>query len=118
MTPRVLIVEDEAVIAMALELFLEELACEVVGVAGNVQQALELAATGDFDLAFLDVNLNGQKAHVLPGVLERRKKPFAFVTGYGAHGVLAAHAAAPVVTKPFSKAMLASCLEQLKSRLP
>lgn len=115
--PRALIVEDEAVIAMALELFLEELGCDVAGVAGNVQQALELATTGDFDLAFLDVNLNGQKAHVLPGVLERRGKPFAFVTGYGIHGVMAAHAAAPVVTKPFSKAALGSCLERLKARI-
>ncbi|WP_442755571.1 response regulator [Methylocystis sp. JAN1] len=115
--PRALIVEDEAVIAMALEMFLEELGCRVVGVAGNVQEALEMATTGDFDLAFLDVNLNGQKAYVLPGVLERRNKPFAFVTGYGAQGVLAAHAAAPVVTKPFSKAALALCLDALKARL-
>ena len=117
MTPRALIVEDEAVIAMALELFLEELDCAVFAVAGNVQQALELATKGDFDFAFLDVNLNGQKAHVLPGVLERRGKPFAFVTGYGAQGVLAAHAYAPVVTKPFSKTTIASCLEELKARL-
>jgi CheY-like chemotaxis protein len=115
--PRVLIVEDEAVIAMALELLLEELGCSIVGIAGNVQQALEMATKGDFDLAFLDVNLNGQKAHVLPGVLERRNKPFAFVTGYGAQGVLAAHAAAPLVTKPFSKATLSLCLDELKARL-
>ena len=76
-TPRVLIVEDEAVIAMALEMFLEELGAQVVATAGNVQEALQKATSEDFDIAFLDVNLNGQKAHVLPGVLERRHKPFA-----------------------------------------
>jgi len=116
--PRVLIVEDEAVIAMALEMFLEELGAHVVAVAGNIQDALQKATSEDFDLAFLDVNLNGQKAHVLPGVLERRGKPFAFVTGYGEQGVLAAHADAPVVAKPFSRAALSVALENLKSRLP
>lgn len=116
--PRVLIVEDEAVIAMALEMFLEELGAKVVGVAGNIQDALQKATSEDFDLAFLDINLNGQKAHVLPGVLERRRKPFAFVTGYGEQGVLEAHADAPVVAKPFSRGTISTALEQLKGRLP
>lgn len=117
-TPRVLIVEDEAVIAMALEMFLEELGAQVVATAGNVQEALQKATSEDFDIAFLDVNLNGQKAHVLPGVLERRHKPFAFVTGYGEQGVLEAHADAPVVAKPFSRDAVSTALEKLKSRLP
>ena len=116
--PRVLIVEDEAVIAMALEMFLEELGAHVVATAGNVQEALQKATSEDFDIAFLDVNLNGQKAHVLPGVLERRRKPFAFVTGYGEQGVLEAHADAPVVAKPFSRDAVSTALEKLKSRLP
>jgi len=114
----VLIVEDEAVIAMALEMFLEELGAQVVATAGNVQEALQKATSEDFDIAFLDVNLNGQKAHVLPGVLERRHKPFAFVTGYGEQGVLEAHADAPVVAKPFSRDAVSTALEKLKSRLP
>lgn len=114
--PRVLIVEDEAVIAMALEMFLEELGARVVATAGNIQDALNKATTEEFDLAFLDINLNGQKAHVLPGVLERRHKPFAFVTGYGEQGVLEAHADAPVVTKPFSRASISAALDKLKSR--
>ncbi|MBM3562550.1 MAG: response regulator [Alphaproteobacteria bacterium] len=116
--PRVLIVEDEAVIAMALEMFLEELGAQVVATAGNVQDALQKATSEDFDLAFLDINLNGQKAHVLPGVLERRRKPFAFVTGYGEQGVLGAHSDAPVVAKPFSRGTISTALEELKSRLP
>ncbi|MGJ0505011.1 MAG: response regulator [Methylocystis sp.] len=115
--PRILIVEDEAVIAMALEMFLEELGARVVATAGNIQDALNKATTEEFDLAFLDINLNGQKAHVLPGVLERRHKPFAFVTGYGEQGVLDAHADAPVVTKPFSRASISAALDKLKSRL-
>jgi len=117
-TPRVLIVEDEAVIAMALEMFLEELGAQVVATAGNVQDALQKATSEDFVIAFLDVNVNGQKAHVLPGVLERRHKPFAFVTGYGEQGVLEAHADAPVVAKPFSRDAVSTALEKLKSRLP
>ncbi len=116
--PRILIVEDEAVIAMALEMFLEELGAQVVATAGNIQDALHKATSEDFDIAFLDINLNGQKAHVLPGVLVRRHKPFAFVTGYGEQGVLEAHADAPVVAKPFSRAAISTALETLKSRLP
>jgi len=109
--PRILIVEDETTVAMLLEAYLEELGCTVVAIATNVQQAIRLATEEVFDLAFLDVNLNGQRAHALPGVLNRRGKPFAFVTGYGQQGVLSAYADAPLISKPFSKDMISDVLE-------
>ncbi len=114
--PQALIVEDEAIIAMMLQMFLEELGCVVQDTASNVQDALRAASEGHFECAFLDVNLNGQKAHAIPGVLQRRKIPFAFVTGYGAQGVLATYADAPIVTKPFSKKAIADTLAKLTTR--
>jgi CheY-like chemotaxis protein len=82
-----------------------------------VQEALQKATSEDFDIAFLDINLHGQKAHVLPGVLERRHKPFAFVTGYGEQGVLEAHADAPVVAS-FQSGRCFDGVEKLKSCSP
>lgn len=111
---RILIVEDEAVIAMMLEMILEELDCEIVQIAGNVQDALTAAQDAHFDYAFIDINLNGQKAHVLPNLLTHRQKRFAFVTGYGEPGVLAAYASAPIVSKPFSKTTIAAALDTLR----
>ncbi len=116
--PQALIVEDEAIIAMMLQMFLEELGCAVQETASNVQDALRAASEGNFDFAFLDVNLNGQKAHAIPGVLQRRKIPFAFVTGYGAQGVLAPYAEAPIVTKPFAKKTISDALARLMAHAP
>lgn len=116
--PRIVVVEDEAVIAMMLEMFLQELGCDVVEIAGNVQQAVQIVQDSDFDYAFLDINLNGQKAHVLPSLLTTRRKAFAFVTGYGEHGVLPAYAHAPIVSKPFNKAAISNALSLLREAAP
>lgn len=112
--PRVIIVEDESVIAFMLEMILQDLGCEVVAIAGNVQQAIDVVQQSEFDYAFLDINLNGQKAHVLPSLLTTRQKAFAFVTGYGAQGVLPAYTGAPVVAKPFNKAAVSRALSNLQ----
>lgn len=111
---RVLVVEDEAMIAMLLETYLEGMDCDVVAVAGNVQEAVRMATQLQFDFALLDINLNGQKAHALPGILLRLKKPFAFVTGYGEQGILDAYATAPVVKKPFDESSILLAVKSLK----
>lgn len=114
---RVLIVEDEALIAMMVEDAVEAAGHEVAGVVANITEALTAAATGDFDVALLDMNLNGQKGHPLPVALQARGKPFAFVTGYGHVGILAQFADAPVVTKPFRFEDIARVLEVLRERI-
>lgn len=115
---RALIVEDEFLIAMMLQMFLEELGYFVEDVVSNLQDAVSTASVRNFDVAFLDVNLNGEKALALPKVLQERDIPFAFVTGYGAHDFLAEFGEVPIVTKPFNKAAIADILETLKSRTP
>lgn len=113
---RVLIVEDEALIAMMVEDAVEANGDVVVASACNIQEALQCAATVDFDVALLDLNLGGQKAHAVPAMVAARHKPFAFVTGYGDAGVLAAHAHAPVITKPFKFADISAALATLEGR--
>jgi CheY-like chemotaxis protein len=113
---RVLLVEDEAMIAMLMEDMLDELECEVVATVGQLDQAIAAAGAGAFDVAFLDVNLCGVPVYPVAEVLRGRGIPFAFVTGYGSAGADPAHAAAPVLQKPFQARDLAAVLLRLQSQ--
>lgn len=114
---RVLIVEDEIPAAMLVEDAVESGGHTIAELATNISSAIAAASTGQFDIALLDVNLNGQKAHALPVILQRRGKPFAFVTGYGEAGVLSEFADAPVVHKPFAADEILSTIEVLGRRI-
>ncbi|MDT7933867.1 MAG: response regulator [Sphingomonadaceae bacterium] len=114
---RVLVVEDEALVAMLVEDAVREAGCTVALTASNIQDAVAAAATDGFDVALLDMNLNGQKAHALPVLLKARGKPFAFVTGYGESGVLDEFRAVPIVTKPFRVDDIVGALEALRRGL-
>ena len=83
---RVLLVEDEAMIAMLIEDMLVELGCDVVATAAKLDDAVSLAQSGSFDLAFLDLNLRGVASYPVAQALRERGIPFAFVTGYGTAG--------------------------------
>lgn len=111
---RVLLIEDEALVAMLLERMLVRLGCEVSATVGQVDEAIEAAKAGDFDLALVDVNLRGVMAWPVADVLEARGIPFAFVTGYGAIVSAPAHFNVPVLQKPFRS----QDLEALLRRLP
>ena len=112
---RVLLVEDEAIIAMLMEDMLADFGCDVVATEGNLDAAVAAARTGAFDLAFLDVNLHGVPVYPVADVLRARKIPFAFVTGYGTTGIGTAHAEAPILQKPFQFRDLAAILLRLRS---
>jgi CheY-like chemotaxis protein len=113
---RVLVVEDEALIAMFIEDIVEQSGHVVAARASNIGEALRLAGTADFDVALLDLNLGGQRAHAVPVVLAARGKPFAFVTGYGEAGVLTSFDA-PLVGKPFEPAHIEAVLRLLGERV-
>ncbi|TDK39085.1 response regulator [Rhizobium deserti] len=98
---RILVVEDEMTIALLIEDMLSELGHEVVDLAMRLPQAVELAQRADFDLAILDVNLDGRKSFPVADILLERGIPFAFATGYGAAGIEPAYTGRPVLTKPF-----------------
>jgi CheY-like chemotaxis protein len=98
---RILVVEDELLIRMLLEDMLTELGHTVTAEAVRIDDALTAARTAEFDLAILDVNLNGQTTGPVADVLAERGTPFMFSTGYGTHGLPEAHRGRPTLKKPF-----------------
>lgn len=98
---RVLLVEDEALIAMMAEDMLESMGCAAVTVASSVSEALAALEGGSFDVAMLDVNLNGERSMVVADRVRELGTPYLFTTGYGADGVDPEHAAATVLAKPY-----------------
>jgi CheY-like chemotaxis protein len=99
---RVLIVEDEAFVAMLIEDMLTELGFDIAGVASRVSAALPLVSTLNFDLAILDVNLAGEVSFPVADAIAGKGVPYMFATGYGRKAIIAAHAHRPVISKPFS----------------
>ncbi|WIW44467.2 response regulator [Bradyrhizobium sp. 62B] len=93
-----------------IEDMLEELGLKVVASAAHVKKACDLAATGSFDLALLDVNLAGEFVFPAARVLRDRGIPFLFSTGYGAPPLEDEFKDAPAIGKPFS-------VDQLKEKL-
>jgi CheY-like chemotaxis protein len=100
---RVLVVEDEAMVAMLVEDMLTELGHSVVGPAMRLDQALPLAREAEFDFAILDVNLGGQLSFPVAEVLRARGIPFIFATGYGRNGVEEAYRDTITLMKPFER---------------
>ncbi|MFC7398923.1 response regulator [Chelatococcus sp. GCM10030263] len=99
---RVLLVEDEAAVALLLEDMLEELGCEVAASVARLSKGFDAVEKGQFHLAVLDVNVNGEQVFPLARLLSERGIPFVFSTGYGAAALPADLANRPVVPKPFS----------------
>lgn len=107
---RVLVVEDEALVSMLVEEYLDDLGCEVVAVASRLDDALEKARTLVLDAAVLDVNLAGRLSYSVAEVLHARGLLTVFATGYGAAGLPATFSDAPILTKPFRQEQLAEAL--------
>ena len=101
---RVLIVEDETLVAMLLEDMLDDAGHTVAHCASTLPQALDFIAdqTDAFDFAILDVNLGGQAIFPVAEALRDRRKAFAFATGYGPAGLPDAWRDRPTLSKPFS----------------
>ena len=98
---RVLVVEDESMIRLLLEDMLDELGYHVAAEAVRVDEALAAVRDTVFDLAILDVNLNGETIAPVADLLAARGIPFVFSTGYGEHGLPPAHRGRPTLKKPF-----------------
>lgn len=100
---RVLVVEDETLVAMLLEDMLGDLGCEVAATASRVAQAVEIArdAAQAFDVAILDVNVAGEPISPVAQVLSERGVPLVFATGYGESGVPEPFRGRPTLQKPF-----------------
>lgn len=112
---RILVIEDEAMVAMLIEDMLEDMGHDVGAVASRMQDALDIAQTGTFDLAILDVNLDGQPSYPIADILKGRGVPFVFATGYGAKGLKPEYTGTPTLAKPFGRADLQMLLSQVQA---
>ena len=111
---RILIVEDEVVVAMLIEDMVGELGYAVGGVASRVSDAISLVERDSFDFAILDVHLNGKEVFPLADILLKRGIPFMFATAFGARGIPNAYLQYPVLQKPFSSLELKRALLRLQ----
>lgn len=109
---RLLVVEDETMVALMLEDMLDDLGCVVVDVAGTLSRGLTLAANESLSLdgAVLDVNLGGEKVYPIAECLATRGVPFFFCTGYGAEGLPTDFAHVPILAKPYRQEELEGML--------
>jgi CheY-like chemotaxis protein len=110
---RILVVEDEALVAMLVEDALLDAGFGLIGPARTVAQALDLLATERPDAAVLDLNLGGENSLSVADQLADRGIPFVVATGYGAAGLPARHGQVPVLPKPYDPADLTAALERL-----
>ncbi|MGL9617450.1 response regulator [Bradyrhizobium sp. U531] len=112
---RVFVVEDEALVMMLLEDSLLDAGCEVAGMASRVDEALEKAAALAYDVAVLDVNLNGRQTFEVARCIAERGIPYVFATGYGPASLLADFRHVPILQKPFQQQDLETALRQALS---
>ena len=115
---RLLIVEDEPLVAMDNAAELEDAGAIVVGTAGNVKDALRLVEASALDGALLDANLNGESVDHIAAALAHRGVPFIFVSGYGRESLPRAFASTPVLGKPFSLDQLVKAVADMFERAP
>jgi CheY-like chemotaxis protein len=103
---RVLVVEDEAIIAMYVEDVISTFGYSGAGVVTNVDEALAFIETHAIDAAVLDINLKGNLVFPFADALLCRGIPFVFASSYGEGGIPARYRVGPVVQKPFAPSEL------------
>jgi CheY-like chemotaxis protein len=107
----VLLVEDEALIRMMIAGMIEELGHTVMAEAGNIAHALKLAETADFEIAILDINLGGDRIEPVAEIIDGRRLPFVFASGYGRAGLPEKFRDRPVLQKPFLTERLGEAIQ-------
>ena len=108
---RVLVVEDESLVAMLLETILDDMGCAVVGPESNIDDGLISATTEpSLDAALLDVNVAGREVFPVAEALKARGVPFVFSTGYGEAGLPEHWRGNPTIQKPFTEGAIREAL--------
>jgi CheY-like chemotaxis protein len=113
---RILIVEDEFLVALVLEDDLRSAGHTVLGPFSNLPSALEGARRETFDVAVLDINLGGTVVYPLADDLTRRGVPFLFLTGYGPADIPVRFAQTPRVAKPYESSSLLTAIRRVAAR--
>jgi DNA-binding NarL/FixJ family response regulator len=110
---RVLVVDDDSLLALDLEIFLQDQGCVVVGPAPTADAALALIAAELPDLAILDIDLNGDTSALIADALAVRGVDFLFISGHSRSMLPAAHSKRQLLAKPWSEAGLRDALGKL-----
>ena len=105
---RVLLVEDEMLVAMMMKDMLTDLGFSVIGPYSRIAEALPVARANDLEAAVLDINLNGELVYPVAAALVERGVPIVFVTGYGAESIDRQFSQIPVLQKPIERKVLES----------
>ncbi|MCC4602611.1 response regulator [Xanthomonas campestris pv. badrii] len=116
MSMRVLLVEDESLVAMLLEDCLVELGYDIAATVGDVDAALAVVQQGNLDLAVLDVNLGGTLSFPIAEALDARGVPYLFVTGYAQSGIPEKFRHRHGLQKPFQFRDLQNALSALERK--
>jgi DNA-binding response OmpR family regulator len=115
MEAKVLIVEDEPIVAFEIENILQEAGFEIVGCVGSLNKALATLKDTDCDIAVLDANLRGDSAAPMAMALRERGRPFLFVSGFERANLPAAFLDEPLLSKPFEPGELIAAVTRLLS---
>jgi CheY-like chemotaxis protein len=113
---RILVVEDEIFVAMALADLLTDSGCIAAGPVSSVKQGMRLIEREAIDGAILDINLRGEMVFPLADALAERSIPFVYVTGYGKL-LRARNHGRPVLQKPYSNQQLLKIIGEWQPRL-
>ncbi len=114
---KVLVVEDESLVALDIENMLEDMGYKVVASVPRLVRALEVASRLDFDLAVLDINLAGEVVYPLAFHLAERGTPFLFSTGYSTADLPPELRDRPILKKPVAPASLKRAVAMARSGL-
>ena len=108
---RVLVIEDESLVAMLLETILDDMGCSVIGPESNIDDGLRSAmGEASLDAALLDVNVAGREVFPVAEALRARGVPFVFSTGYGEAGLPEHWRGHPTIQKPFTEIAIRDAL--------
>jgi DNA-binding NarL/FixJ family response regulator len=112
--PRILLVEDNFLVAVSIKRMLEQCGCEVLGPIPTLEQGLSAAADEHLDGAVLDINIIGGTSAPVAAALRDRGCPFMFITGYGSPRILPESLMSiPRLSKPIALEQLAATLREV-----
>jgi len=110
---RILVVEDEMMIAMLMEDLLKSYGYEVVGPASRVENAIHLVSSEAIDAGILDLNIADEEVYPVADALAARSIPFLFISGYKASVISQTYRDRPLLRKPFSTRLLKPTLQAI-----
>ncbi len=113
---RILLVEDEPLIAMEVEAVLVSAGCEIIGPAATIEKAKHLIAEASVDAALVDANLGGHQVDEVAAALTQKGIPFAFATGYGRSALPLPFRDADILAKPFHPDHVVAMVQRLLAR--